>query len=287
MAQFPLSCQQCGCQWVPSLARPAGRCAPLANRPARAIGRWTTYVAHAVGAPPASRRRDRSAHPRTGANLRHLAIMSQLFDRPPPLPSQLMARRKGRSPRSEQLTPSPAIVLEPREPGYDASRWPHFGQDFARYEMLLSHHSPLRALRALPTAGSTAQQLLDRELVLPSSAICCESAAALGWNVSWFGALRSLAAPGEPTAPAFGLAAWLAYLPHRPPKMPYETWRQHVARWLCEDAVDSAWVWKQIARFMQRSGRYVLHAAVVRPGDFALWRNGSDDGRRNFTSITS
>jgi len=145
IAQFPLSCERCGCQWVPSLARPAGRCAPLANRPARAVGRWTTYVAHAVGAPPASPRRGRAAHPRSGANLRHLAIMSQLFDRPPPLPSQLMARRKRRIPRSEQPTPSSGLMIGPREVGYDASKWPHFGEDFARYEMLLSHCSPLRA----------------------------------------------------------------------------------------------------------------------------------------------
>jgi hypothetical protein len=48
LALSPLHCVSCQSDWVPSLARPAGRCVPLTDQAAVLMDRWAEYVGDAV-----------------------------------------------------------------------------------------------------------------------------------------------------------------------------------------------------------------------------------------------
>lgn len=111
--------------------------------------------------------------------------------------------------------------------------------------------------------------LLDGDLAVSTDAMRCETVAALGWAISWFGRTRALAPVDSTSTPALGLTAWLASLAPRDQSTHRGLRNKQVLEWLKEDLRLSAWMWLRIARFMQAKGGYLLQGVMVNPQDLA------------------
>ena len=278
LASHPLSCPDCGCSWVPSISRPAGRCIPLDRHATRLLKRWAVYVDHIVGDDPKPPRDSASGRfvataARTGctsARAHPLTMLSQMFDAPPPLPVQLMEQRASRPRRPPGGTIPPVVRDDRRALEYDRRQWPHFSGVFEDWEHLLRGARRQWFGPALHECENGRwQHLLGDSLTVPAVLMPISTAAALGWAVSWIGAAQALAPAAERAAPALGLAAWSASLPLRPPGTPRRRWHAQVLAWLNEDLGLSAWMWSQIAGFMRAKAAYLLHGATVNPRDLA------------------
>ena len=247
--------------------------------------RWSVYVEHVVVHEDSyriqQRRQDGTLLPSVRKHL--VSQVNRLFDAPPPLTAQLLCRRLPQ--RRLSLQPAGA---ERAAPTYRRSDWPSFDRRFAVCE-----HVVRDARRQLFAAVHDAcerghwQHLLGTELVVPAKAMDRDTAAALGWSMAWTGTRQTLAPELGRTMPAFGLAGWLAGLPLHPDGMPSRQWHSQVQRWLGEDLVLSAWIWRFIAGFMRAKGVYLLHAALASPAELAWLRYQAENDGVNFRSSCS
>jgi hypothetical protein len=281
LASSPLRCSRCRCEWVPSLHRAAGGCAPLDPRESGQIRLWAEYVDEVVAGDPRIHRKRRSAQDlaakrsaeRIGVTRPHvLTMMNRLFDRPPPLLGLLTTRFEAR-----RQAPSPVLTKGSNDGadndhiGYDPQQWPHFADEFANCERLI--RTTLTGLfpQALSEFKSAPRrQLVHDGLVAPTSALSQAAAAALGWTVSWLGASHLLASPAEFTAPALGLIGWLARLPLRPASTTTAAWHAQVLTWLRDDLELSAWLWSRVTTFMSSRRFYLLYGEAVSPAALAM-----------------
>lgn len=270
-ASSPLSCARCGCAWVPGLSRPAGRCAPLASRDSRLLGRWAAYIGDALGDEDGQRLGERhdgrsGVAASLGPALRAhpLTMVNRLFDTPPPLAAELLRRPACRNPALPPRAPGPGTRDDRSHPDYEAAAWPHFDRRFAQCEHVLR-----KAQEQLfgdvhdEHERSGWRDWLASDLVAPAQAMDPRTAAALGWAVTWMSAVRALAPEAGLPTPALGLAGWLASLPVRPQGTPSRRWQTQVLAWLEDDLVLAARMWGRIAAFMRAKGAYLLHGALV------------------------
>ena len=295
LAVKPLACSCCAIALIPSLCRPAGRCTPLSPRDVRVFRRWSVYVTHVVHG-KYQRCRDQQTGRFTTtapctqsatARTPHLTLVNRLFDVPPSLPLQLLARCsiQWRRRLADQMRDSMPTVH--RGLDYERKLWPHFAEEFVSYE-----HQVLRARRLLFADSNEEcerggwQHLLGASLVVPTDAMRCETVAALGWAIRWLGRMRALAPADETSTPALGLTAWLACLAPRPDGMVRDRWHSQVLEWLKEDLRLSAWMWLRVAQFMRSKGCYLLHGPMVNPQDFAIARRADGNESCMFTSIS-
>lgn len=277
LASSPLACPSCSVEWVPSLTRAAGRCAPLSNRDARTLSRWSKYIEHVVSGEHGSARdpsSGRFASPPLacfGHRPHHLTTLNRLFNAPPPMLSQLVTRRAARHHHRLTGLANSSFTVDPLCLKFDRVHWPHFDHAFEDFELLV-HGARMRMFEEsnVDSHRGRWRHLLSGGLVAPIETMPVETAAALGWAVSWMGSAQALAPSTETTTPALGLTAWLATLPLRPPKTPKHQWHVQVRAWLRDDLSLSAWAWARMADFMRNKGHYVLHGAVVDPRDLAV-----------------
>jgi hypothetical protein len=270
LASCPLSCARCGCAWVPGLSRPAGRCTPLDRRTGRLFARWGRYVDHVVAEESLRPRHRRGGWPGTGTSPSSaprphpLTMVNRVFDVPPPLTAQLLQRRLRQPRNAAPSAPTQAIGPDGQESSYRPRDWPHFGCSFADCERTL-RAAGQRLFQGIHEECERGRwrHLLAVDLVAPSDTMGSDTAAALGWTVTWTSCGQTLA-PGlvRPT-PAFGLAAWLANLPDRPPGTPRRQRHAQMLAWLVEDLEVSAQMWRRVAAFMKSKGVYLLHGALV------------------------
>lgn len=275
IASSPLRCTVCKHDWVPCLARPGGRCAPISSAAGQLMQRWSDYVRHVVSIDQLLCR-DRgtgqyvtshSRVPTTSATRPHvLTMMNRLFDSPPPIPAPQMApctclKRPPSQDHSNDGTDSPD-----RDTRFNRQHWPHFASDFIHYEhaVLATRDHFFAPDRRELTDGQQQRLLLDG-LVAPTSSMDRGAATAVGWAVSWLGPARALAPPTGFSAPAAGLTGWLAKLPLRERQTSLRAWRDQVERWLLEDLSHSACLWAEVVDFMSTKGHYLLYGEVVSP----------------------
>ena len=281
LACAPLTCSCCGKLWIPRLGKPAGRCVPLGSRDARVLLRWCMYVTfvanaeqhrcrdHATGQFSTTTKRTARATERPPL----LTLVNRLFDVPPPLPMQLLERRF--APRFGRLADVERFCLPAIHRGldYERKQWPHFAEEFVGYEHQVVHaRRQLFADTFLECERGRWQHLLDGDLAVSTETMRCETVAALGWAISWFGRTRALAPVDSTSPPALGLTAWLASLAPRDQSTHRGLRNRQVREWLKEDLRVSAWMWLRIARFMQAKGGYLLNGAMVNPKDLATAR---------------
>ncbi len=291
LASTPLTCSHCGKLWIPSLGKPAGRCVALGRRDVRVLKRWGLYVQHVADEEHQPRRDYTTGRftpaikcsSRAAAGTPLLTLVNRLFDVPPPLPKQLLARR-----RHDRLANTERRSLPTTHRGLEFGReqWPHFAEEFVSYE-----HQVVRARRqffadtALECDHGRWQHLLDSNLAVSTDSIGCETVAALGWTISWLGRTRALAPADSISTPALGLTAWLANLTPRDQSAHRSLRYKQVQDWLNEDLRLSAWMWMRIARFMQAKGAYLLRGVMVNPPDLANARRTKTENSCMFTSI--
>ncbi len=278
LAATPLTCSRCGKLWIPRLGKPAGRCVPLGRRDARVLRRWCVYVRYVVDEEH-QRCRDlttgrftaamkRSSRAAAGTPL--LTLVNRLFDVPPPLPMQLLARRDVH--RHERFVSAERRSLPTTHRGveFEREQWPHFAEEFVGYEhQVVRARCQLFAHATKECDSGRWQHLLESDVVVPTSAMQFETVAALGWAISWLGRTRALAPADSTSTPALGLTAWLACLAPREQSTHRGLRNKQVLEWLSEDLRLSAWMWLRIARFMQAKGGYLLNGAMVNLQDLA------------------
>lgn len=242
------------------------------------------YVTHVANGEPQLRRDHRNGQfatvpkgtSRVATRTPLLTLVNRLYDVPPPSPMQLMvksfAKRLERMANVERFTlPTIHRGLE-----YERAQWPHFAEEFVGYEHEVVHaRCQLFADTVKACDGGRWQHLIGSDLVVPTNAMQRETAAALGWAISWLGQTRALAPADSTSTPALGLTAWLARLPARDQSTHRGQRNKQVLEWLKEDLRLSAWMWLQIARFMQAKGAYLLHGDMVNPQDLATARRTS------------
>ncbi len=291
LALSPLRCTACHCDWVPTLVRPRGRCAPLADREADLMRRWAHCANDFVSINGPIGRDQRTGQyvsartstpatpvtpvtPGSAAARPHVFTMfNRLFDDPPPTLHEMAADAR----RQILLAPDKAAVIigaaRDRALEFNVDDWPHFDQGFAMYERLVrTARSHLLSSRARHIERGTRHRLLVDDLVAPTNAIDSATAAALGWAISWFSPAQVLAPESGFFTPAFGLAAWLARIPPRPLSTHPQTWSERVARWLLEDLCLSAKLWGRMAAFMSTRRYYLLYGEAVSPTALAIQR---------------
>ena len=299
LALSPLCCTACGLDWVPSLTRPGGRCTPIGSLAGQLMQRWSEYVRHVV---TLERHIGRDCSTgqfvttsltaqaiATAAVRPHvLTMMNRLFDSPPPMPTRGTAQGMD----VERLQ-SPCGSIDSATPWYrdirfDRNHWPHFGDDFIRYErMVLAARDQLFKAHGHELAAGRQHRLLLDGLLAPTSSMRGDTAAAVGWAVSWLGPTQALAPPTGFAAPAAGLTGWLASLPLRTPRTSVSAWNEQVGRWLTEDLAHSARLWAQITEFMSTRGHYVLYGEAVHLMSLATWHGTASNRNHIFTSINS
>ena len=286
LALSPLRCTNCHRDWVPDLARAAGRCAPMSAREASLMCRWAHCVREFISiADPTVRDRKtgryigvNSVSPKPKDRPHVLTMFNRLFDDPPPTLRGMAAQ----STAEPQILPTQAAAIisavDAQLLGYRLTDWPHFALGFAAHERLV------RAARACVFKNPATEfdhdlgyHLLAANLVAPAATIDCATAATLGWSVSWFSPCQALAPHSDFSAPAFGLAAWLARIPPRPLTLPPLAWNRRVARWLLDDLALSARLWERMADFMSSRGHYLLYGEAVSPKALAALHHIDDD----------
>ena len=285
LALSPLRYTACHCDWVPTLVRPCGRCAPLTDREAELMRRWADCANDFVSTNDPTRRGQRTGQyvsarawtPATqgcaAARPHVFTMFNRLFDDPPPTLRDMMAdaRRQPDVPPYQATTIIGAAHDQPVE--YSPGDWPHFDQGFAMYERLVqSARSQLFPRCAHHIEREGRRRLLVNGLVAPTTAIDSATAAALGWAISWLSPAQVLATGTGFFTPAFGLAAWLARIPLRPLNIHPQTWSERVARWLLDDLSLSARLWGRMATFMSTRRYYLLYGEAVSPTALATQR---------------
>jgi hypothetical protein len=111
--------------------------------------------------------------------------------------------------------------------------------------------------------------LCRQQFAIATDAVSSETAAAVGWHLSWFGFARTCDRDHRLSTPALGLSGWLAHSPDRPPAIAYAAWTGQLMVWLQEDLTTSAWIWHRLASFMRTRKSYLLHPALARPAELA------------------
>ncbi|MCK6372778.1 MAG: hypothetical protein L6Q69_01595 [Zoogloea sp.] len=143
LALSPLCCVHCRRDWVPSLARPAGRCEPLSAQAAALMRRWAAFARDVVKA-PGSRNRHwstgryaASQQARPPARPHLLTMVNRLFDSPLPPLRVLTGQASGR--RCPALPRVPVLMSEAagQSVGDHRPSWPHFTPSFFRHEQTL------------------------------------------------------------------------------------------------------------------------------------------------------
>jgi hypothetical protein len=294
LAAKPLTCACCAANWVPSLNRPRGRCIPLGRHDGRVMGRWSNYVARFTAN---EHLRFRNQHTGQFSTLIHgvsctatqtapLTLVNRMYDVPPPSPIESLSQHcEPRFQRSAQVVQLPETSTSLGF-GFERELWPHFGEDFFRYERqigLVRHE--LFAITANECDHGCWQHLLGANPVVAANTIECETVAELGWAISWLGRARALAAANTMSTPALGLTIWLASLALRAQRTSKDRWHLQVLEWLDQDLRLSACMWMRVARFMKAKGTYLLHPAMVNPQDLAIARRTHSPYSCIFTSI--
>lgn len=274
LALSPLRCTNCHCDWVPSLARPAGRCLPMSDHESSLMLRWAECVRECISVADAVGR-DRKTGRYLGAQSvsteakgrpHVLTMFNRLYEDPPPTLRELTANAMA----APTMAPTRAAAIidavddEPLD--YRLADWPHFALGFAAHERLVrAARTRLFDKPYFRTDDEQGHRLLSSNLVTPVAAIDRATAASLGWSVSWFSPCQALVPAADFRAPAFGLAAWLARIPQRPSTLPHSAWNRRVSRWLLHDLALSARLWEQMADFMSTRGHYLLYGEAVSP----------------------
>jgi len=287
LALSPLCCSVCERDWVPSLTCPQGQCAPLDSLAVKLMQRWSEYVRkivaveHPLGRDRSTGQfiaRSQPEHTTATARTHVLTMMNRLFDSPPPMPAlgttQCVVVR-GQTPpawsTNSATSASPCIR-------FDRGHWPHFASDFIRYEhMVLAAHDQLFEIHGREFARERQHRLLLNGLLAPTNSIPRDTAAAVGWAVSWLGPSQALAPPTGFTAPALGLTSWLTNLPVCTRHTSVRTWHEQVAQWLAEDLASSVCMWAEVTEFMSTRGHYLLYGEAVHPMSLAIQRGAATD----------
>lgn len=272
MATSPLRCTRCLGDWVPSLARPGGDCVPLPRTAAELMRNWARFARDAVGVEHHVRdlrtgqyvRRQPAPHQSARPHL--LTLVNRFFDAPPPPLAELTAAASAR--RERTLEDASILLSDAAGRGvvYSRPNWPHFdgATSFPRLEKIVrAARSRLFARKGAEFMRSRWCKILVDDLVMPCGEAPSVVAAALGWAVSWFGSSQAISAPASDSAPALGLAAWLAHLPPRPHSVHPERWEAVERDWLLADLELSACVWQALAEFMAQQRFYILHGNAV------------------------
>jgi hypothetical protein len=287
LALSPLCCPVCERDWVPALSCPRGQCVPLGSLADQLMQRWSEYVRqiitveHHLG-------RNRStgqfiatcppAHATVAVRPHLLTMMNRLFDSPPPMP----ASGTNHSVHASGLTPptwsANNATCAYRCPRFDRDHWPHFANDFIRYEhMVLAAYDQLFEIHGREFARERQHRLLLNGLLAPTNSIRRDTAAAVGWAVSWLGPSQALAPPTGFVAPSLGLTGWLTNLPLRTHHISVSAWNEQVARWLAEDLASSVCMWADVTEFMSTRGHYLLYGEAVHPVSLAIQRGAATD----------
>lgn len=272
LAMSPLRCTRCGCDWVPSLARPGGSCVPLSTSAAALMRKWAHFARDVVSAEdhPRDLRTGQYAGkkraPHSSGRPHLLTMVNRLFDSPPPPLADLTGSASSRNART--LVDSSTLLSDAagHSVGYNSLNWPHFDVDtsFPRLERIVrAARSRLFARNGDQLVGKRWHKILIDDLVMPSGDAPQGVAAAMGWAVSWFGSSQAVTPFAADAAPAFGLAAWLAHLPLRPPDFHPKRWQDLEMNWLLEDLELSARAWETLAEFMGQQRFYLLHGKAV------------------------
>jgi len=109
-------------------------------------------------------------------------MFNRLFDDPPPRLRDMALDAQ----RQSQLPPDQAAAIigaaHDQPLGHSPGDWPHFDQGFSLCERLVFTAQPyLFASRACAFEREGRHRLLANGLVTPTTAICNDAAAALGW----------------------------------------------------------------------------------------------------------
>ena len=287
LALSPLHCVSCQSDWVPSLARPAGRCVPLTDRAAVLNGQ----VGRICGRRRRCRRpsRSRLAHrslcrrPTSFNSIAELAS-SRADDGQPPLrgPPPPIGYWTSALPPRHVLADADALAVlrtaEHHKIGFDPLEWPHFAGTFTWYERIVrAAQAHLFAPAKDEFEPGRWRKLLVDDLVMSADTAPHDVAAALGWTVSWLGPSQALAPATGFTAPASGLTAWLTRIPLRPPNVSPQRWQARVSNWLLNDLAVSAQLWSAVAKYMSAQHVYLLYGDAVSPVALALRRSAVVD----------
>ena len=193
MANSPLACPQCQCEWVPLLFKPTGRCKPVSNDKQLILSKWQVLTESY-----ASRE-----------DFHRQIPLSMLFEQPMPIPqTNVFPGNTLRIVNRLYTVPPPSVddmweaieaqVDEPtlarntnatkRAASYDRRRWRRLGEHFASLHQLV-----LNAWQHwFPEVSLTCRRGKHRGIVLniftvPSTQLTIHEAAALGWGSSWLG----------------------------------------------------------------------------------------------------
>ena len=288
LALSPLCCTVCERDWVPFLTCARGQCFPLDSLAGQLMQRWSEYVRQIVTITrPLGRDRSTgqfvaSSQPEqtTATERPHvLTMMNRLFDSPPPMPALGTTQCvvvKGQQPPAWPTTNRATSACQCIR--FDRDQWPHFASDFIRYEhMVLAAHDRLFKTHGRDFPRARQHRLLLDGLLAPTNSIPRDTAAAVGWAVSWLGPSQALAPPTGFTAPALGLTSWLTYLPLRKRHISVSAWHEQVAQWLAEDLVSSVCMWAEVTEFMSTRGHYLLYGEAVHPVSLAIRRGATTD----------
>lgn len=249
--------------------------------------RWSEYVQQVVTAEHHLDRDHSSgqciatcppAHATIAVRPHLLTMMNRLFDSPPPMP----ASGTKHSVHASGLTPptwsANSATCAYRRPRFDRVHWPHFANDFIRYEhMVVAAYDQLFETHGRKFARARQHRLLLDGLLAPTNSIPRDTAAAVGCAVSWLGPSQALAPPTGFAAPALGLTGWLTNLPLRTPHISVSVWNEQVARWLAEDLASSVGMWADVTEFMSARGHYLLYGEAVHPTSLAIRRGAVTD----------
>lgn len=219
-----------------------------------------------------------AAAPSSAAQPHPLTMVNRVFDAPPPLAVYLLQRRTRRLHGALPRVLTPPDGSDPHETLYRPRDWPHYERRFAQCERTV------RAARR-QLFGDIDEEcrhgrwrhLLASDLVAPSNAMGSDTAAALGWTVTWTSCAQALAPGIVRPMPAFGLAVWLANLPLHRPRTPEHERHAQVLAWLAEDLVVSALMWQRVAAFMKAKGVYLLCSALVDLPELARRHNVQEE----------
>ena len=281
MAEHPLACAYCAQRWVPALHLPAGRCTPISGRPARILRRWQACVgeSHARLSKPLRRQHDpltgqfvtaRRSHAASVRSTVHVRISNRLYDTPPPTILELLERRPPPALVAFRPNPGPS---EPCDPCFEQTSWPHFRQRFLQFERTLQQTQDTLFGNALRNIDERVWTTLCRQqFVIATDTLSADTAAAIGWHLSWLGFVRACGRIDLLSTPALGLTGWLAHSPDRPRAIAYAVWTDQLTAWLQDDLTTSAWVWRHIVLFMRKHKYYLLHPALARPAELAAYR---------------
>lgn len=287
LALSPLCCSVCERDWVPSLTCPRGQCVPLGSLAGQLMQRWSEYVRkiitveHHLGRHRSTGQFIATGQPEHATAMARphvLTMMNRLFDTPPPLPAsgktQCIDVKSQTTPAwSDNCATSASQCIR-----FDRDHWPHFGSDFIRYEhMVLAAHDQLFEIHGREFGRVRQHRLLLDGLLAPTNSIPRDTAAAVGWAVSWLGPSQALAPPTGFTAPALGLTGWLTDLPLRTRHISIKAWHEQVALWLAEDLASSLCMWADITEFMSTRGHYLLYGEAVHPISLASRRRVATD----------